>query len=172
MLSIPLRLNPAGWRRPLMRVAALVAAAALAACEPVEQQAAGPQTGPTIDPSQPVQVALLVPGGSGDANYDYMARSMANAARMAVADAQGARIDLRVYDYGDDAGPDSRGLFQQRPSQGWGTEEQVMDPVYASNAFYDGLVKVPAYESMEITQAAQAVQRSAFHRKYCARCHR
>ena len=57
----------------------------------VEQQAAGPQTGPTIDPSQPVQVALLVPADSGDANYDYMARSMANAARMAVADAQGAR---------------------------------------------------------------------------------
>jgi len=73
---------------------------------------------------------------------------------------------LRNINYGDDAGPDSRGLFQQRPSQGWGTEEQVMDPVYASNAFYDGLVKVPAYESMEITQAAQAVQRSAFPRAY------
>jgi hypothetical protein len=41
-----------------------------------------------------------------------------------------------------------------------------MDPVYASNAFYDGLVKVPGYESMEITQAAQAVQRSAFPRAY------
>lgn len=104
MLSIPLRLGPAGWRRPLMRVAALVAAAALAACEPVEQQAAGPQTGPLINPAQPVQVALLVPGGSGDPNYDYMARSMANAARMAVADAQGARIDLRIYESGDDAG--------------------------------------------------------------------
>lgn len=73
---------------------------------------------------------------------------------------------LRNINYGDDAGPDSRGLFQQRPSQGWGTEEQVMDPVYASNAFYDGLVKVPGYESMEITQAAQAVQRSAFPRAH------
>ncbi|GAA3282326.1 hypothetical protein [Paenarthrobacter aurescens] len=73
---------------------------------------------------------------------------------------------LRNINYGDDAGPDSRGLFQQRPSQGWGTEEQVMDPVYAANAFFDGLVKVPGYESMEITQAAQAVQRSAFPRAY------
>ena len=36
---------------------------------------------------------------------------------------------LRNIDHGDQAGPDSRGLFQQRPSQGWGTEEQVMDPV-------------------------------------------
>ena len=90
-------------RRPLMRIAALVSAAALAACQPVEPTATGPQTGPLIDPSQPVQVALLVPAESGDANYDYMARSMANAAGMAVADAQGARIDLRVYNSGDDA---------------------------------------------------------------------
>lgn len=73
---------------------------------------------------------------------------------------------LRNINYGDEAGPDSRGLFQQRPSQGWGTEAQVMDPVYAANAFYDGLLKVPGYESMEITQAAQAVQRSAFPRAY------
>lgn len=73
---------------------------------------------------------------------------------------------LRNINYGDQAGPDSRGLFQQRPSQGWGTEAQVMDPVYASNAFYDGLIKVQGYETMEITQAAQAVQRSAFPRAY------
>ncbi|MFJ4026425.1 hypothetical protein ACIPWF_04080 [Paenarthrobacter sp. NPDC089989] len=73
---------------------------------------------------------------------------------------------LRNINYGDEAGPDSRGLFQQRPSQGWGTEAQVMDPVYASNAFYDGLVKIPGYEGMEVTQAAQAVQRSAFPRAY------
>ena len=130
MLSIPLRLNPAGWRRPLMRVAALVAAAALAACEPVEQQTAGPQTGPTIDPSQPVQVALLVPGGSGDANYDYMARSMANAARMAVADAQGARIDLRVYDYGDDAG---RAAQQANQAVGEGAKI-IVGPLHAESA--------------------------------------
>ncbi|MFE4198553.1 hypothetical protein ACFRJ9_22120 [Paenarthrobacter sp. NPDC056912] len=73
---------------------------------------------------------------------------------------------LRNINYGDEAGPDSRGLFQQRPTQGWGTEAQVMDPVYATNAFFDGLVKVPGYETMEITQAAQAVQRSAFPRAY------
>lgn len=73
---------------------------------------------------------------------------------------------LRNINYGDDAGPDSRGLFQQRPSQGWGTEAQVMDPVYATNAFYNGLIKIPGYETMEITQAAQQVQRSAFPRAY------
>ncbi|MCF4120231.1 hypothetical protein L1785_04485 [Antribacter sp. KLBMP9083] len=61
---------------------------------------------------------------------------------------------------------DSLGLFQQRPSQGWGTPEQVLDPVFSTNAFYDGLVKVDGYEAMEITVAAQAVQRSAYPDAY------
>ncbi len=61
---------------------------------------------------------------------------------------------------------DSLGLFQQRPSQGWGTEKQIMDPYYASNAFYDALVKVDGYQDMEITKAAQAVQHSAFPDAY------
>ncbi len=61
---------------------------------------------------------------------------------------------------------DSVGLFQQRPSQGWGTEEQVLDPHYATNAFYDALVKVPDYRDLRITEAAQAVQRSGFPEAY------
>jgi hypothetical protein len=61
---------------------------------------------------------------------------------------------------------DSLGLFQQRPSQGWGTPKQIMDPYYATNAFYDALVKVDGYENMEITKAAQEVQRSAFPEAY------
>ena len=73
---------------------------------------------------------------------------------------------LRNIEHGDHAGPDSRGLFQQRPSQGWGTEEQVMDPYYATGAFYDALVKIPGYESLEITAAAQQVQRSAYPQAY------
>jgi hypothetical protein len=61
---------------------------------------------------------------------------------------------------------DSLGLFQQRPSQGWGTPKQIMDPYFATNAFYDALVKIDGYETMEITEAAQAVQRSAFPEAY------
>ena len=61
---------------------------------------------------------------------------------------------------------DSVGLFQQRPSQGWGSVEQILDPYYATNAFYDALVKVDGYEEMAITEAAQAVQRSAFPDAY------
>jgi hypothetical protein len=70
---------------------------------------------------------------------------------------------LLNIDYGD---RDSLGLFQQRPSQGWGTPEQVQDPVYAAERFYDALVKVPGYTEMRVTEAAQAVQRSAFPTAY------
>jgi hypothetical protein len=73
---------------------------------------------------------------------------------------------LRNIEHGDQAGPDSRGLFQQRPSQGWGTAEQVMDPYHSTGAFYDALVKIPGYESLEITAAAQQVQRSAYPQAY------
>jgi hypothetical protein len=61
---------------------------------------------------------------------------------------------------------DSLGLFQQRPSQGWGTEQQILNPYYAINAFYDALVKIDGYEDMRITEAAQAVQRSGFPEAY------
>ena len=70
---------------------------------------------------------------------------------------------IRNIDYGD---RDSVGLFQQRPSQGWGTVEQIMDPAYSIGKFYDGLVKVDDYSSKEITVAAQEVQRSAFPGAY------
>lgn len=72
---------------------------------------------------------------------------------------------LRNLDSGD---RDSVGLFQQRPSQGWGTVKQIRNPYYATNAFYDALVKVDGYQYMEITKAAQEVQRSAFPDAYAA----
>lgn len=65
---------------------------------------------------------------------------------------------IHNLDHGD---RDSVGLFQQRPSQGWGSVRQIMRPSYAINAFYDRLVTVDGYRSMEMHDAAQAVQRSA-----------
>jgi hypothetical protein len=56
---------------------------------------------------------------------------------------------------------DSVGLFQQRPSQGWGTPSQIMKPTYAAGAFYTHLAKVPGWQTMSVTEAAQSVQRSA-----------
>ncbi|MBJ7000116.1 C40 family peptidase [Streptomyces sp. CRPSP2-6A1] len=70
---------------------------------------------------------------------------------------------LRNLDYGD---RDSLGLFQQRPSQGWGTPTEVRDPVHASTKFYEGLLKVKGWQSMTITQAAQAVQKSGYRDAY------
>ncbi|MGY1751618.1 hypothetical protein [Blastococcus sp. SYSU D01042] len=70
---------------------------------------------------------------------------------------------LRNLDHGD---RDSLGLFQQRPSQGWGTPEQVQDPVYAAGIFYDRLVQVPGWDTGRLTEVAQAVQRSGFPEAY------
>jgi hypothetical protein len=61
---------------------------------------------------------------------------------------------------------DSLGLFQQRPSQGWGTKSQVLDPYYATNAFYDALAKIDGFQTMRITEAAQKVQRSGYPEAY------
>jgi hypothetical protein len=61
---------------------------------------------------------------------------------------------------------DSLGIFQQRPSQGWGSREEILDPYYAANAFYDELAKLDGYEQMRVTVAAQRVQRSGFPEAY------
>jgi hypothetical protein len=61
---------------------------------------------------------------------------------------------------------DSLGLFQQRPSTGWGTPEQVTDPDYAAEQFYRGLARVPGYPDLPLTAAAQTVQVSAFPDAY------
>jgi ABC-type branched-subunit amino acid transport system substrate-binding protein len=81
-------------RKMLAPVAAALAAVALSACEPIP---VGGQTGPAIDPTGAVTVALLVPGGSGQASDATLAKSLENAARMAIADLGNVQIDLRVY---------------------------------------------------------------------------
>jgi len=70
---------------------------------------------------------------------------------------------LRNLNHGD---RDSLGLFQQRPSQGWGTPAQVTDPAYAARKFYDGLDEVDGWERLPLWQAAQAVQRSGHPTAY------
>ena len=81
---------------------------------------------------------------------------------------------LRNLNYGD---RDSQGLFQQRPSAGWGTPAQITDPAYASRLFFGGvsnpnkgitrgLLDIPNWQNLTVTQAAQAVQLSAFPDAY------
>jgi hypothetical protein len=64
---------------------------------------------------------------------------------------------------------DSIGLFQQRPSQGWGTAQQIADPVYSANEFFDELVKIPRYAELPLTVAAQQVQHSEYPQAYAKR---
>ncbi|MGG5261036.1 hypothetical protein [Phycicoccus avicenniae] len=84
------------------------------------------------------------------------------AASIAIATAM-QESKVRNVRFGD---RDSLGLFQQRPSQGWGSAEQILDPEYSTNKFYDALEKVDGYTSMDIAVAAQAVQRSAAGEAY------
>ena len=127
-------------------------------------------------PAQPsAQVCFA---GQGDDQYALAPAQANNAAMIAAVSvrrdlpARAATIAIATalqesrlinIDYGD---RDSIGLFQQRPSQGWGTVEQIMDPIYATNAFYDVLIKVDGYQDLPVTEAAQAVQRSAFPEAY------
>jgi hypothetical protein len=70
---------------------------------------------------------------------------------------------LQNLDHGD---RDSLGLFQQRPSQGWGTSQQILDPVYSSNSFFNSLVKIQGYTRLPVTVAAQKVQKSGYPQAY------
>ena len=111
----------------------------------------------SLDPTQAANAALIVAVA--------VHRGLpAHAATVALATAM-QESKLNNLSGGD---RDSLGLFQQRPSQGWGTKKQIMDPVYASNKFYDALVKVPDYLDISVTKAAQAVQRSAYPEAYAA----
>ncbi len=84
------------------------------------------------------------------------------AASIAIATAY-QETGIRNLDYGD---RDSVGLFQQRPSQGWGTKQQLMDPNYAAGKFYDALVKIENWETADINDVAQQVQRSGHPEAY------
>jgi cell wall-associated NlpC family hydrolase len=70
---------------------------------------------------------------------------------------------LRNLDHGD---RDSLGLFQQRPSQGWGSPEQITDPTYAATQFYRHLLALPGWQQMSVNDAAQAVQQSGLPNAY------
>ncbi|MEU2548912.1 hypothetical protein ABZ618_26305 [Streptomyces roseolus] len=116
--------------------------------------------------------------GSGDQRYEFTPEQASNAATIAaVGTSRGLperavtialatalqESALRNIGHGD---RDSLGLFQQRPSMGWGTPEQIMDPVYSAGKFYEGLEKVPGYSRMPLTVAAQKVQKSGFPQAY------
>lgn len=105
----------------------------------------------TLTPDQAQNAALI-------ANIAVTRGLPDHAATVAIATAM-QESRLTNLDYGD---LDSLGLFQQRPSQGWGTAEQVSDMTYATNIFYDHLLQVPDWETIPVEDAAQEVQRSGY----------
>ncbi|MEV5765174.1 hypothetical protein AB0L34_11465 [Micromonospora sp. NPDC052213] len=75
--------------------------------------------------------------------------------------------ESRQYPHqGSGSDHDSVGLFQQRPSSGWGTVRELMRPTYAARAFYEALREIPGWQEMSVAGAAQAVQVSAFPDAY------
>ncbi len=126
-------------RRPIARIGAVLATMALAACEPVGIGASGPQTGQMIDPSKPVQVAMLVPAGTGSADLDWLARSLTNSAKMAAADARGATIDLRVYEAGSDP---AQAVAQANKAADEGAKI-ILGPLFADSANAVGNAMAP-----------------------------
>lgn len=107
------------------------------------------------------QVFKLDPGQAGiAATIAGVARQQALPAR-AVTVAYAAALQeskLQNLRFGD---RDSVGVFQQRPSEGWGSTRQLEDPVYATTKFFQALARVPRYRQIPVYKAAQAVQRSA-----------
>lgn len=157
------------WRRPLIVLTVIVALLAVAGYAAY-----------TAYQRFVVQV-LTVPGcqaGTGDNAIALDFEQAANAATIAgvavhqqlpsraltVAYATAFQESkLENLSYGD---RDSVGIFQQRPSAGWGTAAQLQDPAFAAQAFFRVLVKVPNYEKIPVYEAAQAVQKSAYGYAY------
>lgn len=111
---------------------------------------AGPVAGLTAE--QAANADAIVAAAMAASGEDTQATQIAVMAAM-------TESSLRNVDHGD---RDSLGLFQERPSQGWGTAAQVMDPTYATAAFVRRLLQVPGWAQMPPWQAAQTVERSKF----------
>lgn len=104
----------------------------------------------SLDLAQAANAATISAVGAGLGLSDH-------AVTVAVATAL-QESKLHNLPYGD---RDSVGLFQQRPSQGWGSREQLLDPHFAATEFFRHLAKVPGWRTLPVADAAQAVQRSA-----------
>ena len=113
-------------RKSLGRFAVGVTAVVLAACTPGAIMTGGP----LIDTSAPVAVALLVPSGSGQAGDEFLAQSLQNAAKLAIADLSGVKIDLRVYSTGGQPGR-AQAMASQAVDEG---AQIILGPVFAQEA--------------------------------------
>ena len=117
-------------RKQVTRIVVLFSLLWLAACDEIPMGSGSASGGPRIDPNAPVPVALLVPRGGGNSGDDLLAQALENAARLAIADLDGVRIDLRVYGTAGRAD-----MAQQAALQAVSDGAQIiLGPVYAESA--------------------------------------
>ena len=148
---------------PFAFIAVLVAVAGLVWSHRTAEEGPTPLASTCTVPG--TDVSLTTEQTANAATIAAVARSRALPARATVIALATAPQEsrLRNLDHGD---RDSLGLFQQRPSQGWGSPDQLQDPVYAAGKFFDHLVEVPGWETGRLTEVAQEVQRSGFPEAY------
>lgn len=122
-------------RKALARAALTAAALVAAACAPLPAS-----RGPALDAGAPVQVALILPGGSGNSGDEVLARNLKQAADLAIADLQGVKIDLRVYNAGSDPAT-SAAMARKAVDEG---AKVILGPVFAEAANAAGVAVAPA----------------------------
>jgi hypothetical protein len=146
---------------------------------------AAPQTGaPAAEqPAPPPESELIPQGTQGDQASVPLSKDQVQNAKKIVDAGKKLKLppraeviavatslqETKLNNYGDlgsDNDHDSLGLFQQRPSTGWGRPDQLTDPDYAATQFYKALENVPGWQNLPLTDAAQAVQVSAFGDRY------
>lgn len=120
-------------RNPLMRLAAAASALWLAACDPMTTP--GGAAGPGINTSAPVPVALLLPAGSGNSGEEMLAKSLRQAAELAISDLDGVKIDLRIYNTGANA-QTAAAMASKAVDEG---AKIILGPVFAEAANAAGL---------------------------------
>jgi hypothetical protein len=140
--------------------------------------AAAPATAAVVAANQPGTDQLIPHGTQGDQSHIDINSDQTNnvkaiiaatkkdgldpyAAVVAVATSMQESKLQNLGDLGANNDHDSLGLFQQRPSSGWGSPQQLTDPQYATTAVVNALKQVDGWHDMPLTQAAQAVQVSA-----------
>ncbi|WP_410595399.1 C40 family peptidase [Amycolatopsis sp. lyj-23] len=150
---------------PILTLALIVGPAATASMVPLAGcEQGGPGGGSIVVDRQPLGASEMDIART-IVDVVQQRRLPRRAAVLAIATAM-VESGLRNLDYGD---RDSVGVFQQRPSQGWGTREQILNPVYATGKFLDALIALPGWDTMAPGRAEQAVQRSGFPDRYAPR---
>ncbi len=165
--SAPYDYRRPSWRRPLIAVGVVIVVLALITFGALTAYNAYHRY---------VQRLLVVPGCQAGTGANALGLDFGQAADAAAIAGVAARdrlprkaltvayatalqeSKLENLDYGD---RDSVGIFQQRPSQGWGTTAELEDPAYAAGAFFSALVKIGGWAKLPVDVAAQDVQRSA-----------